>query len=185
MRNTHRGKVVTGLGALLGLCLAGCEPGALFTLPPEPGTTSARPLMQSPPSVQLMQPRAGAEEPSEVRQVVAVSVSTPAFRPADTQYPGGSVVASSWRPMLPPGQGTPPQMNSVQMIPAPTDIQGPVIGPELQITVPGIGGGKETPVVEKSVPSEHLPSMPRMVVGGGPLAAPPTHPVTSGPHGPH
>ena len=39
MVNRHRCKVVVGLGALLGLCTLGCEPGALYTLPAGPGMT--------------------------------------------------------------------------------------------------------------------------------------------------
>jgi polysaccharide export outer membrane protein len=159
MVNRPRCKVIVGLGALLGLATIGCEPGSLYTLPTGPGLTPSRSLIASPPPVQLMKPRAVAEEPGELRQVVAVSTSSPVFRPADTQYAGGVVVASSWRAM-PSGNQATAGMSPVEMIP-PTVSTGPIIGPELPSSGP-------IELKGDAAEGEHLTMMPHKM----PRAAP-------------
>src|SRR3954471_13400852 len=159
MVNRHRCKVIVGLGALLGLCTLGCEPGSLYTLPAGPGLTPTRSLMAPPPPVQMMRPRAVAEEPGELRQVVAVSTSSPAFRPADSHYPGGIVVASSWRPMPSGNQGA-PVMSTAEMVPPPVST-APVIGPELQTSVP-------VELKGDTAEGEHLTMMPQKMAGAAP-----------------
>src|SRR5262249_36514150 len=153
MVNRHRSKVVVGLGALLGLCTVGCEPGSLYTLPSAPGMMPTRSLMApAPPPVQMMPPRAagGADIPvcldpgadrngcptsSGVRQVVAVSTNAPVIRPADAREVGGSIVASSWQPRSFPSRIV-PQPAPVELMPPTASGSTTVMGPELQTFTP-------------------------------------------------
>jgi polysaccharide export outer membrane protein len=122
-----------------------------------------------------MRPRAVAEEPGEVRQVVAVSTSAPAFRPADAQSAGGGVVASSWWPMSSVNRGT-PEMSPAEMVP-PTVSTGPVIGSYLPTSVPA------DPKVD-TAQAEHLPTMLQQATSAAPSVIGRSLPTRhGGPHG--
>jgi len=171
MVNTHRCMVIVGLAALLGLCTIGCEPGAFTTLPTAPGLTPSRTLMTPPPPVQLMRPRAVAEDPSEVRQVAAVSNNSPVFRSADSQSSEGVVVASSWRPMPSSNRST-PVMTNAESLPLPLGS-----GPELQTSAP-------IPLKVDTGEAEHLAMMPEKMTGTAPSVIGRSMPsLHSGPHG--
>lgn len=93
MRNRHRGAVLAGLGALVGLCSVGCETLQLNSRFTAPETRMAG------PAVTLMRPR--KITPSGESQVVASRPRPSLIQPVATSEPvnDGTVPVSSWRAM--------------------------------------------------------------------------------------
>ncbi len=185
MRTRHRGNVIGGLGALLALGLAGCEPGALRS----PMTPGAMPLVREmrplSSSVQMMRPRR-VETFSAVQPASAVSTPAPAVRQAEARSAPGAVVASSWRPMARAPRVIQRPL-SAEGMPSPT-AYAPPPGPRRGILSPPAELRVATQEGEKlTMPRESAPAAKSEVVVLHPHGAPHGHPhgdLADGPSAP-